>query len=52
MILAAVVNLDGRPYYFHWGVIRLSAANVIVIALMVVVFIVAVLVPFPKDRDR
>ena len=48
--LAALVNLNKRPYYIHWGVIQLSAANAIVIGLMIVVFAVAVLVPFPKDR--
>jgi hypothetical protein len=47
-VQAAVVNLNGRPYYIHWGVIRLSAANLIVIVLMLVVFAAAVLLPFPK----
>jgi hypothetical protein len=47
-VQAAVVNLNKRPYYIHWGVIRLSAGNLIVIVLMLVVFAAAVLVPFPK----
>ena len=50
-MLAALVNLNKRPYYIHWGVIQLSAANAIVILLMIVVFAVAVLVPFPRDRE-
>jgi len=50
-VLAALVNLNKRPYYIHWGVIQLSAANAIVILLMIVVFAVAVLVPFPRDRE-
>jgi hypothetical protein len=49
-VLSAAVNLNKRPYYIHWGVIQISLANVIVIALMLVVFIVAVVVPFPKGR--
>jgi hypothetical protein len=49
-VLAAVVNLNKRPYYIHWGVVQLSAANAIVIVLMIVVFVAALLVPFPRDR--
>ena len=51
-MLAALVNLNKHPYYIHWGVIQLSAANAIVIALMVIVFAVAVLAPFPRDREE
>ena len=47
-VQASVVSLSKRPYYIHWGVIRLSAANLIVIVLMLVVFAAAVLVPFPR----
>jgi hypothetical protein len=49
-VLAAVINLNGRPYYIHWGVIQISAANLLVIGLMVVVFVLAILLPFPKGR--
>jgi hypothetical protein len=49
--LAAVVNLNKPPYYVRWGVVQLSLANVVVIALMVAVFVVALIVPFPKGRS-
>jgi hypothetical protein len=49
-VLAAAVNLNKPPYYVHWGVIQLSLANVIVIGLMLVVFVLALIVPFPKGR--
>ncbi len=39
-------------YYIHWGVIQISAANAIVIALMLVVFLVALFAPFPGRRRR
>jgi hypothetical protein len=45
-------RLDGTPIFFHWGVVQISAANLIVIALMIIVFVVALLLPFPKDRSR
>jgi len=51
-LLAAAVNLNKRPYYIHWGVVQLSLANLIVIALMLVVFVLALVVPFPKGRGR
>ncbi|MGO9206139.1 MAG: hypothetical protein ACLQBX_08125 [Candidatus Limnocylindrales bacterium] len=43
-----VVNLNGPGRYVHWGFIQISVANLVVIALMVVVFVAAILVPFPK----
>lgn len=36
--------------YVHWGVIQISVANLIVIGLMLVLFIAALLVPFPAPR--
>jgi hypothetical protein len=50
--LAAVVNLNKKPYYIHWGVVRISLANAIVIGLMILVFVAAILVPFPRGREK
>lgn len=36
--------------YLHVGVVQISVANLIVIAAMVVVFILALVVPFPHGR--
>ncbi len=49
--LAAAVNLNKRPYYIHWGWFQISAANLVVIGLMIVVFVAAVLLPFPGRRS-
>ncbi len=43
---SSVAELRGM----HWGVIQLSVANLVVIAAMVVVFVAALLLPFPKGR--
>jgi hypothetical protein len=51
-VLAAPVNLNHPGHYVHWGVIQLSVANLVVIGVMVVIFIAALLLPFPKGRDR
>ena len=42
--------LGGSAYFLHWGVVQISLANFIVIALMVVIFVLALLVPFPHGR--
>jgi hypothetical protein len=36
--------------YLHWGVLNVSWTNVTIIALMVLVFVLALVVPFPRDR--
>ncbi|WP_035805736.1 hypothetical protein [Kitasatospora mediocidica] len=50
--LAAPIDLDGTGRYVHWGVVQISVANLVVIALMVLVFVLAVLLPFPRGRKR
>jgi len=49
-LLAALVNLGGTGHYLHWGFIQISVANLVVILLMIVVFILAILLPFPKRK--
>lgn len=51
-LLAAPVNLSHPGHYVHWGVIQLSVANLVVIGIMLIVFIAALLLPFPKGRDH
>ncbi len=54
MLLAikALINLNGPGHYLHWGFIQLSVGNALVIALMVVVFLGAIFVPFHGQRGR
>ncbi len=51
-LLAAPIDLHRPAHYVHWGVVQISVPNLIVIGLMVLVFVLAVLVPFPKGRGR
>ncbi len=51
-LVAAPVNLDRPGHYVTWGVVQISVANLVVIAVMVVVFVLALLLPFPKGRRR
>jgi hypothetical protein len=50
-LLAALINLNGPGHYVHWGFIQISVANLVVILLMVAVFILAILLPFPRRKD-
>lgn len=40
--------LSGRPHYLHWGVIQISLTNFLIIVTMLVLFLLALLVPFPQ----
>ena len=51
-VLAAPVNLNHPGHYVHWGVIQISVANLVVIGLMILIFIAAMLLPFPKGRNK
>jgi Flp pilus assembly protein protease CpaA len=45
--MAAIVNLNHHASYAHWHFFQMSVSNVIVIALMVVAFVLAIVVRFP-----
>jgi hypothetical protein len=46
------VDLNHTGHYLHWGVIQLSVANLVVIGAMIVIFVAALLLPFPKGRNK
>jgi hypothetical protein len=46
--MAAVFNLNHHASYLHWHFIQLSVTNLLVVVAMVVVFVVAILAPFPR----
>jgi hypothetical protein len=45
-------QLTGPGHYVHWGVVQISVANLTVVVLMVVVFVLALVLPFPKGRSK
>jgi hypothetical protein len=51
-VLAAVLNLNHPAHTVDWNFIHLSVANVVVIGLMLVVFVLAILLPFPGAAAR
>lgn len=52
VLLAAAVNLDQPGRYLHWSFLSISEANLVLIAVMVVIFGVALLAPFPGRRHE
>jgi hypothetical protein len=48
---SGVINLDQPGTYLHWSIFTVSVANLVLIAVMVVIFAVALLVPFPQARS-
>src|ERR1700733_14119702 len=44
------INLDQPGSYLHWSIFTVSVANLVLIAVMVVIFGAALLLPFPKGR--
>jgi hypothetical protein len=49
---AAIFNLNHPAHYVHWHFIQLSVSNIVVIVLMVIVFVAAILLPFPGHRAK
>jgi hypothetical protein len=37
--------------YVHWGVVSISLTNLLIIVGMVVVFVLALVIPFPHDHS-
>lgn len=50
--LGAIVNLDHPAHTVNWHFVHLSVANVVVIGLMLLAFLVAILLPFPGAARR
>jgi hypothetical protein len=50
--LTMVAGLGGSAHYLTWGWVQISVPNLVVIVLMIVLFVLALLLPFPKGRDE
>jgi len=50
--LSSLVVAGGPGNYISWGVIQISVTNLAIIGVMVLVFILALVVPFPTHDDE
>src|ERR1700757_1413784 len=48
----SVINLNGPGDYKSWGIFYLSVANLVVIGIMVALFALALLLPFPGKHSE
>lgn len=48
---ASITAAAGAGDYVHWGVVSVSVTNLLIIVGMVVVFVLALLLPFPKPHE-
>jgi len=46
------VLAEGAGRYIHWGVIQISVTNLTIILVMVALFILALVVPFPSGHGE
>jgi hypothetical protein len=51
-MLAAIFNLNHPAHTVHWHFLTMSVSNLVVIVLMLAVFVLAVLAPFPRTGRK
>ena len=51
-VLGAVFNLNHPAHVVHWHFIQLSVPNIVVIGTMLLVFVLALVLPFPGAARR
>lgn len=49
-VLVSAVDLNSPGTYVHWSIFQVSVSNLVLIGVMVVIFGVALLLPFPKGH--
>jgi hypothetical protein len=50
--MAAIFNLDHPAHVITWHFVSLSVANLVAIVVMLVVFVLAIVVPFPHGDEE
>jgi hypothetical protein len=45
-----MISSAGR--YVHWGVVQISLTNLLIIVAMIVVFVLALVLPFPRGHEQ
>jgi hypothetical protein len=49
---AVMADLNQPATYLKWGFIQVSRGNLIVILIMIVLFVLALVLPFPQGKDE
>jgi hypothetical protein len=51
-MIAVADSVSAAGRYLHWGVVQISLTNFLIIVGMVVVFLLALVVPFPRGHQQ
>ena len=51
-LFGSLIDLNKPGNYVHWGFIQMSYGNLIVIILMVIVFLLAIFIPFKTHKSK
>lgn len=51
-VLGAAVNLNSPAHNVHWHFFQMSVSNIVVLVAMIVVFVLAIALPFPGAARR
>lgn len=51
-VIGAVFDLNHPAHVVHWHFIQLSVSNIVVIGVMLLVFALAIVLPFPGGARR
>lgn len=46
-----LASMDSPAHYLQWGWLQISVPNLVVIVLMLIVFVLALVLPFPGHKD-
>ena len=49
-MLGAIVNLNHPAHFVHWGFFQMSVPNLVAIIVMLVLFALVIVAPFPGHR--
>ncbi len=49
-LIAVIINLNSNSEIVHKGFFLVTVANLIIVILMVVVFLLAIFIPFPHHK--
>jgi len=50
LVMAVIIDLSHPAQTVHWHFFTMSVSNIVVIVLMLVVFVLAITLPFPGRR--
>ncbi len=51
-LIASLINLNHPGHYYHWSILTISLANLVIVLTMIVIFFLALVLPFPGNKEK